>query len=97
MTEEKYLVCTGVHYIVPLDPGIYDVTIGTNVSHVKRSRREAEHNEVRRDFRTNKSVESIIKNKLKQAIPPSIIIEIGDEITGLNNVDIIDILDHVHQ
>ena len=97
MTNEKYFVCTGVHYVVPLDPGIYDVTIGATVYHVTRSRREAEHNEARRAFRTNKSIESIIKNQLKQAIPPSLIIEIEDEIMGLNNIYIIDILNHVQQ
>ena len=34
MTDAKYFICTGVHYVVPLDPGIYDVTIGATVSHV---------------------------------------------------------------
>ena len=41
MTDAKYFVRAGVHYAVPLDPGIYDVTIGETVSHVTRSRREA--------------------------------------------------------
>ena len=96
-TDAKYSICTGVHYVVPLDPGIYDVTIRANISHVTRSRREAEHNEARWYFRTNKAVESIIKNRVKQAIPSSLIIEIEDEITGLKNIDIIDILNHVQQ
>ena len=37
MNNAKYFVCTGVHYVVPLDPGIYDVTIGATVYHVTRS------------------------------------------------------------
>ena len=37
MTNAKYFVCTGAHYVVPLDPGIYNVTIGVTVSHVIRS------------------------------------------------------------
>ena len=97
MTDAKYFVRTGVHYAVPLNPGIYDVNIGATVSHVTRSRREAEHNDPRRYFRTNKAVEYIIKNQLKKDIPPYLVIEIEDEITGLNNTDIIDILDHVQQ
>ena len=97
MTDVKYLVRTGVHYAVPLYTGIYDVTIGATVSHVTRSRRESEHNEAQRAFQTNKAVKSIIKNQLKQSIPPSLIIEIEDEITGHDNIDIIEILDHVQQ
>ena len=97
MTDAKHFVCTGVYYVVPINPGIYDVTIGATVFHVTISRREAEHNEARRDFRTNKVVKFIIKNQLKQAIPPSLIIEIEDEITRLNNINIIDILEHVQQ
>ena len=97
MTDAKYFFCTGVHYVVPLDLGIYDVTIGETVSHVTISRPEEENNEARRDFWTNKAVDSIIKNQLKQAISPSLIIEIGDKITGIKNIDIIDILDHVQQ
>ena len=45
MTDTKYFVCNGVHYIVPLDPGIYHVTIGVNVSNVTRSRRKVGNNE----------------------------------------------------
>ena len=97
ITNTKYFVRTGVHYVVTLDPGMYKITIGATISHVTISRREAENNESRRAFRTNKAVKYIIKNRLKQAIPPSLIIEIEDEITGLNNVDIIDILDYVQQ
>ena len=37
MTDAKYFVRTGAHYVVPLDPGIYNVTIGVTVSHVIRS------------------------------------------------------------
>ena len=70
---------------------------GATVSNVTGSRREAEHNEARRSFRTNKAVESIIKNQLNQAIPKSLIIEIEDKITGINNIDIIDILDPVRK
>ena len=97
MTDAKYFVRTGVHYVVPINPGIYNVTIRATVSNVTRSWREAEHNEAQRDFRTNKAIESIIKNQLNQAIPPSLIIEIEDEIIGLNKINIIDILDHVQQ
>ena len=97
MTNEKYFVRTGVYYVVPLDPGIYDVIIRVTISHIKRSRREVEHNGARHAFLTKTSVESIIKNQLKQAIPPSLIIEIEDEITVLNNIDIINILDHIQQ
>ena len=45
MTDAKYLVRNVVHYVVPLDPGIYNFTIRATVSHVTISRREAEHNE----------------------------------------------------
>ena len=45
MTDAKYFVCTGVDYVVPLNPGIYNVTIGANVSHVIMSRCEAERND----------------------------------------------------
>ena len=97
MTNTKYVVRTDVHYVVTLDPGIYNFTNEATISHVTRSQCETEHNEARWDFRTKQFVESIIKNNLNQAIPPSLIIEIEDEITGLNNIKIIDILDHVRQ
>ena len=45
ITDTKYFVSTGLHYAVPLDPVIYDVTIGATVSHVIRSPRKTEHNE----------------------------------------------------
>ena len=77
--------------------GIYDAPNGATVSHVTRSLHEAEHNEAQQAFRTNKAVEPIIKNQIKQSIPSSLIIKIEDKITGLNNIDIIDILDHVQQ
>ena len=62
MTDVKYFVHAGLHYVFPIDPGIYNVTTGATVSHVIRSRREAEHNEARRAFRTNKAVNSIVKS-----------------------------------
>ena len=83
MNDVKYFVCTGVHYVVPLDPGIYNITIWAIVSHVTISRHKAEHNEDRCAFRTNKTDEFNIKNQIKQAIPPSLIIEIEDEKQGL--------------
>ena len=36
MNDVKYSVRIGAHCAVPLNPGIYDVTIGMTVSHVKR-------------------------------------------------------------
>ena len=74
MTDTKYFFRTGVHYVVTPDTGIYVVTIGATVSHVTRSRRKAEYIEARRAFRSNKAVEYIIKNQLKQDIPLSFII-----------------------
>ena len=50
MTDAKYVICTGVHYVVPLEPGIYDVTIRVTVSHITRSRREVEDNEAQQAF-----------------------------------------------
>ena len=88
MTDTRYFVRSGVNYFVLPDSGIYDVTIGATVSHVTISKSKAEH---------KKAVESIIKNQLKEAIPPFLIIKIKDEITGLNNINIIDIFDHVQQ
>ena len=40
---------------------------------------------------------SILKNHLKQAVPSSLIVEIEDDIIGLNDVTIVDIPDHVQQ
>ena len=97
MTSSKHFVCTRAHYIVLFDPDIYDATIGATVSQVTRSRRESEHNEAQQAFQANKAVDSIIKNHLKQKKPPYIIIDTENEITGLNNMDIIDTLDHVQQ
>ena len=74
MTNTKYFARNIVRYVIPLDTGIYNVTISVTISHVTRSRREAEHNDARRAFRTNKAVKSIIKNQLKQSIPISLII-----------------------
>ena len=71
MTDAKYFFRTGVHYVFPLNPGIYNVTIRATVSHITRSRREAEHNEARRDFITIKAIDSIIK-KSTQASHPTI-------------------------
>ena len=97
MFDVKYTLCTEQTYNVPLYPGRYDITIGASVSPVTRARRESEHHEAQRAFKTNTAVESILKIHLKQAVPLSLIIEIEDDIMGLNDVTIVDILDHVQQ
>ena len=71
MFDVKYTLCTGQTYNVPLDLGVYDITIGASVSPVTRARREAEHHEAQRAFKTNTAVESILKTSSTKPCHPS--------------------------
>ena len=85
----------GVAYVgSPNNPGPYDETIAANAGSVLRSRREAEHQQKIDNHLIEVAVKNVLKNMLGQALPKWLLAEIEDRDTGLNNVSIMDILDH---
>ena len=94
MSPAQYELRTGTRFRVPEDPGSYDESIAAASGSVLQARKEAEHKEAGRAFKTYRAVESVTKKLLKKALPESLLVEIEDEILGLNDVAIIDILEH---
>ena len=60
MPEEQYVQCTGNHFVMPDNPGIYDPNIAPNAGAITQARREAEFNKNKRAYQTAKAVEKII-------------------------------------
>ena len=94
MPPAQYLMRTGQAFIVPDNPGAYDDDIGNNSGAIARARGEAKHKEAVRAYKTCRAVEAVVRNQLQRALPTALLVEIEDEITGLNGISIIDILDH---
>lgn len=94
MPTAQYLLQTGVAFVVPEDPGVYDDEIGPNAGAILRARKEATHREAVRAYKTCKAVKIVVKNQIQKALPETLLVEVEDDITGLNGVSIIDIFDH---
>ena len=94
MSAVQYELRTGSTFTVPDNPGTYDDSIASSSGSVLQARKEAEHKEAVRAYKTCKTVELVTKKLLKKALPPALLIEIEDEILGLNEVSIVDIFDH---
>eukprot|EP00957_Ditylum_brightwellii_P167060 12718085-Ditylum_brightwellii.AAC.1 len=78
----------------PNHPGNYDTTIKANARRVLQSQREAEHRKCIDDDLTKQVVLEVTKNMLEEALLRWMLIEIEDQETGLNNVNLHDIFDH---
>ena len=94
MPPVQYRLRSGQDFVVPDNPGPYDESIGGNSGPIARARGEAIHKEAVRAYKTCRAVEAVVRNQLQRALPPSLLVEIEDEITGLNGVPIVDILEH---
>ena len=66
MSPAQYELRTGVQFVVPPDPGTYDDNIATSSGAVLQARREAEHKEALRAYKTCKAVETVTKKLLKK-------------------------------
>ena len=75
-------------------PPPYDPDMATNAGSVTRARREAEYEDMMKDWYRVKAAIKLTKGQIKKAWPRSLLKELEHKILGLNNVDIIDILQH---
>ena len=66
-SDDKYLLCSGISFIIPFNPGVRPaVAPGATDAQIAHAKRE--HKESTREFRLFKAVDNALKNQLVNAI-----------------------------
>ena len=66
MNPAQYMICAGVLFKVPADPGSYDLTIPANAGVTVKACREAMHQDARHKYTVYVAVNAVIKNQLNK-------------------------------
>ena len=82
----------GEQFIVPAHPGVYPTT---NITSKTKSRREAEHKELIKQYEVCAGVEQALREKILEAVDEAYVLEWEDEIMGFMDVSPRKLLDHL--
>lgn len=95
MPDANYFQKTGHHFIIPADPGDYDLTIANNATNAIRGRMEAAHTATKLAFDTCAAVQLAIKNLLINAVELTYLDELNDDDHGFLLSTPENIIDHL--
>lgn len=82
----------GLQFVVPAHPGVYPTT---NITSKNKSRREAEHKELIKEYEVCAGVEQVLREKILEAVDEAYVLELEDEIMGFMDVSPRKLLDHL--
>lgn len=95
MPDATYFTKTGHHFVIPVDPGDYDLTIPNNATNAVRGRMESSHTAAKLAFDTCAAVQLSVKNQMINAVEDAYLDEIRDEDTGFQQPSPEDIIAHL--
>ena len=90
-----YFTLAGVNFVVPEDPGPYDINIPLRATAGERARLEKEHEKRKQEYDLCLAVSNVLKNQIVDAIKGPYLRELRDRRFGYLNSTPLDMLDHL--
>ncbi len=86
VNDAKYLTMTrGIQFITPINPGAYPTNIPGNTTNAVRSRKEAMHKTLVREYEIYCGVKQALKDIILETVEKDYLLEIEDEVLGYLN------------
>jgi hypothetical protein len=85
-------IANGETFVVPAHPGVYPTI---NITSKNKSRREAEHKELIKQYEVCAGTEQALREKILEAVDEAYVLELEDDIMGFMNVSPRTLLDHL--
>jgi len=83
----------GTSFVIPAHPGVYP----SGVTTANKSRREAEHKELIKQYEVCSGVEQVLREKILEAVDEAYVLELEDEIMGFMDVSPREMLNHLRK